>query len=131
MAEGHRAVHTVDAPHNAGIHSQGLVTRPDEMMFVSGQVGRTANGVLAEGIGAQADQAFANVKAVLAAGGFAMSDVAKVTVYMADLADAETFNEIYREQFSEPMPCRSRVGVQMRGGILVEIEVVAVKNRAS
>ena len=86
-----------------------------------------ATGVFAEGgIKEQTRQSLLNVKAILEAAGFAMSDVVKTTVFMADMNDFADMNAVYAEFFSEPYPARSAVAVKaLPKGALVEIEVVA------
>ncbi len=55
-----------------------------------------------------------------------MSDVAKVTAHLADLADFDAFNAVYGEYFEPPYPVRTTVGSQL-AGILVEIDAIAVR----
>ena len=81
-------------------------------------------GQIDDGIGAQTRQVLQNVRSVLEAAGCTLADVVKVTVYLADLRDFDTFNAVYREFFSEPYPARTTVGSSLRG-ILVEIDVIA------
>ena len=83
---------------------------------------------LAGGVEAQARQALENLKAVLEAGGMALSDVAKTTVFLADINDFAAINAIYAEYFTGEAPARSCVQVAaLPKGALFEIEAVAVK----
>lgn len=107
-------------PYSAGIKAQNLV-------FLSGQLGiEPATGKLAEGVEAQAEQAFRNIGALLEAAGATFDDVVKVTVLLADIADFKRVNEVYARHFDEPYPARSafQAGAIPAGG-LVEIEVIA------
>jgi enamine deaminase RidA (YjgF/YER057c/UK114 family) len=49
----------------------------------------------------------------------------KVTAFLADLGDFETYNAIYREHFDEPFPARTTVQAGLPAGILLEVEAVA------
>jgi 2-iminobutanoate/2-iminopropanoate deaminase len=51
--------------------------------------------------------------------------VLKVSAFLADLDDFADFNAVYREHFPEPYPVRTTVGVDLPGGILVELDAVA------
>ena len=65
-------------------------------IYTSGQLGLVpATGELPEGVEAQARQALDNLKAVLEAGGMALSDVVKTTVFLADMKDFAAVNGIY------------------------------------
>ena len=79
-----------------------------------------ATGNLVEGdFAAQAHRVFANLKAVLAAGGADFSNVAKATVYLTDLANFVTLNEIYASYFGDTKPasrCRRRAVAERRVG---------------
>lgn len=59
------------------------------------------------GFEAQARQAFANVEAVMRAGGFELGDLVKVEVLLRDLANFEAFNSIYEELIPAPYPART------------------------
>lgn len=69
---------------------------------------------------------FANVKAVLAAANLDFSNVLKATVFITDLSQFATLNEIYGQYFQEPYPARSCVEVSaLPKGAMVEMEVIA------
>ena len=83
---------------------------------------------LAEGVAAQARQSLANLAAVLAEAGLTLADVVKTTVFVQDLADFNTVNEVYAEAFGETFPARSCVQIAaLPKGALVEIECIAVR----
>ena len=117
-----------DAPAAVGPYSHAIDC--GEFVFLSGQVPLVpATGALAEGgITGQARQMFENIRAVLKACGLDFSNVVKTTVFMTDLADFGTLNEIYAEYFPENPPARSCVQVAaLPKGALVETEVIAKK----
>ena len=81
--------------------------------------------MVAGGIAEQTTQVLANLRACLAAAGCDLDDVQKVNVFLADLADFEAFNAVYREAFSAPYPARTTVQVGLPPGLLIEVEAVA------
>ncbi|MEZ5830850.1 MAG: Rid family detoxifying hydrolase [Dongiaceae bacterium] len=102
--------------------------RAGDLLFLSGQVALDpATGKLVAGdVGAQTDQIFANVSAVLEAAGKSFDEVIKTTVYLADMKDFGAMNSVYARHFQTPYPARTTI--QAAGlplGAAVEIEVVA------
>ena len=102
--------------------------RAGDLIFLSGQVALDpATGKLVAGaIGAQTEQIFANISAVLEAAGKSFDDVMKTTVYLADMKDFGAMNTVYARYFQTPYPARTTI--QAAGlplGAAVEIEVVA------
>jgi 2-iminobutanoate/2-iminopropanoate deaminase len=115
-----------NAPAAVGPYSHAIDC--GEFVFLSGQVPLVPEtGLLAEGgIIEQGKQMFANIQAVLAAAGLDFSNVVKTTVFMTDLADFTTFNELYATYFPNDPPARSCVQVAaLPKGALVETEVIA------
>ena len=121
-----KQVITDKAPQAIGPYSQAIVT--GGMVYASGQIAiNPETGDIVEGgIEAQAHQVLKNVSNILAAAGSSMNRVVKTTVFMADMADFATVNNIYTTYFSEPYPARSAVAVKsLPKNVLIEIEVVA------
>ncbi|MCE7792629.1 RidA family protein [Salipaludibacillus sp. CUR1] len=120
-------IQTNEAPSAIGPYSQAV--RTGEVVYTSGQIGLDpANGEMAEGLEKQAHQVMKNVKAVLAAADCEMKDVVKAMIFMQNMDDFVTVNEIYASYFEEPYPARSAVEVsRMPKGALVEVEVIAKK----
>ena len=99
-----------------------------KLVFLSGQTPiDSASGKLVEGdIKAQTRQCFLNLFNVLKAGGLTPDHVQKVNVYLTDMDDFAAMNEVYAEQFNEPYPARTTIGVAaLPLGAKVEIELVA------
>ena len=114
------------APAAIGPYSQAI--KVGNLVYTSGQIPiDPATGSFIEGgIKEQTRQSLNNIKAILAEVGLSMSNVAKTTVFLADMNDFADMNAIYAEFFSEPYPARSAVAVKtLPKGALVEIEVVA------
>ena len=105
--------------------------RVGNTLYLSGQIGiqpGTLN-LVAGGIQAQARQTLENIKTTLETHGYAMRDVVKCTVMLADIAEWATFNEVYKTYFSPPYPARSALGANgLAMGARVEVECLAVRN---
>jgi reactive intermediate/imine deaminase len=120
-------INSDQAPKAIGPYSQAI--RAGNVIYTSGQIALDpATGALVEGdFAAQAHRVFENLKAVLTAGGATFSNVAKATVYLTDLANFTTLNEIYASYFGATKPARTTVGVaQLPKGGLVEIDLIAI-----
>ena len=120
-------IHTENAPAAVGPYSQAI--RTGNLLITSGQLGLIPeNGILPEGVEAQAEQALKNIGAILEAAGCARTDVVKTTVFIRNMGDFGKVNEIYAAFFGNHKPARSCVEVSAlpKNG-LVEIEVTASK----
>jgi 2-iminobutanoate/2-iminopropanoate deaminase len=122
-------VSTDSAPQPIGPYSQAI--RKGNALFVSGQVGiNPANGKPdTTDIASETKCALDNVKAILKASRLSMNDIAKTTIYLTDLQNFKTVNDIYATYFGEgPFPARETVGVAaLPKGMHIEISVVAIK----
>jgi 2-iminobutanoate/2-iminopropanoate deaminase len=121
-------VPTPNAPPVAGPYSPAV--RAGDWLVLAGQVGLDpAVGRLAEGgTGGEARQALANITTVLADCDASWSDVAKVTIFLTDIADFPVVNEAYGAVVGDHRPARSTVQVAaLPAGARVEIEVWAFK----
>lgn len=118
-------ISTQKAPGAIGPYSQAV--RAGDMLFTSGQLGlNPETGVLAEGVRAQADQALKNLGAILHETGLDYKDVIKTVVFIKNMADFKTVNEVYAQYFTANYPARSCVEVAaLPMGGLVEVECVA------
>lgn len=119
-------VPTPNAPPVAGPYSPAV--RAGDWLVLAGQVGLDpATGKLASGGAAgEAKQAMANIATVLGDCGASLSDVAKATVFVTDLADFGAINDAYGEAVGDHRPARSTVQVAaLPAGASVEIEVWA------
>jgi 2-iminobutanoate/2-iminopropanoate deaminase len=127
-----QSVTTTEAPAPRGWYSQAVVV--GDLVFTSGfgpVEPETRELVGGDDVGEQTRQTLRNVAAALAAAGADLQDTVKVTAHLADVdRDWEAFDAAYREFFTEPLPARTTAGSRL-GGILVEIDVVAVKGSGS
>lgn len=123
-----RAVTAADAPRPIGPYSQAIDA--GGLVFCAGQVGLDpATGRLVPGgLAAEAERAVRNLAAVLAAAGLGLADVVKTTVFLVDLAEGPTLNDVYGRLFPLPHPARSTVQVAaLPAGARVEIEAIAAR----
>ena len=120
-------VSTPNAPAALGPYSQAVDT--GSTVYCSGQLGLDpATGNLAEGVQAQTHQALKNLQAVLNEAGLSLDNVVKTTVFVQDLADFGTVNEIYGTYFHGGFSARSCVQIAaLPKNALVEIECIAVR----
>jgi reactive intermediate/imine deaminase len=113
-----------------GIMSQGVKVPAGDMVFVSGQVGRNAQGEAAkDDIRAQTRQALENVRSVLEAAGATLDDVVKVTVFVTNVAEQYApIHEVRAEFFRKDYPASTLVEVKALADkdFLIEIEAIAV-----
>jgi len=118
-------VHTADAPAAIGTYSQAA--RAGNLVFLSGQiplVPETMEVVDGE-FEARARRVFDNLKAVAVAAGGSLNDAVKITVFLTDLDNFATVNEVMKDYFDEPYPARAAVGVaSLPKGVDVEADAV-------
>lgn len=113
-------------PKPIGPYSQAV--RTNGFLFVSGQVAldpKTGEMVGAD-IRPQTERVFENIKGILEAAGSNLHHVVKTTVFLKDMNDFSTMNEVYAKYFTLAPPARSTVQVsRLPKDALVEIEVIA------
>ena len=110
------------APYSQAIKANGFV-------FVSGQLALKPgeNEIMAGGITEQAEQVFANLRAILEAAGTSLDNLVKTTVFLQNLDDFAGMNDVYAKHVGDRPPARSTVEVaKLPSGALVEIEAIAV-----
>jgi reactive intermediate/imine deaminase len=119
-------ISTPDAPAAIGTYSQAV--RTGDTVYLSGQIALDPHTMqLREGIEAQVVQVFDNLKAVCAAAGGSLQDIAKLNIFLADLGHFALVNEIMARYFTQPYPARAAVGVAaLPRGALVEMDGVMV-----
>ena len=106
--------------------------RVGNMLYLSGQIGIVPGGMklVPGGIREEARQTMENIRTSLEANGYAMSDLVKCTVMLADVSEWGTFNEVYRTFFTGRYPARSALGANgLALGARVEVECIAAANR--
>lgn len=122
------SVNAKGCPDAIGEASKG--TTAGRFVFVSGQVALDEQGaLLAKGdVKAQAERVLDQIEAVLSEVGLDLSDVAKTTLYLADLADLDAFDEVYARRIDPPMPARSVIQASaLPLGAAVQMDAVACR----
>lgn len=126
-----KVLHTEQAPAAIGPYVQGVDL--GNMVMTSGQIPiNPATGEIPTDIAEQARQSLENVKAVVESSGLTVSDIKKMTVFVKDLNDFVTVNEVYGKFFDEHKvenyPARSCVEVaRLPKDVGIEIEAIAVR----
>jgi 2-iminobutanoate/2-iminopropanoate deaminase len=102
------------------------VVRAGEWLVCSGQLGLRDGALVEGGAGPQLAQAITNLETLLAEEGASLTSVVKTTVFLTDMADYATVNDVYMAGFGDHRPARSAVAVAaLPLGGLVEIEAWA------
>ncbi len=122
-----KEIKTEKAPEAIGPYSQAISY--NNLVFASGQIPLTADGVLIEGnFEKEVRQIFSNLKAVLKEEGLDFSNVLMVNVYLTDMNLFSELNKIYDEYFTPPYPARAVVEVaKLPKNVRVEISLIAGK----
>ncbi len=125
----HRLINPPNFPKPASNYSQGIVHGAGaERLVISGQVGVRGDGSIVDGLENQMTQAWDNFLGVLAAAGFATTDVVKVTVYVTKPA-LMSFRQGRERALGGHAPAATYVQVAglADAKFMVEIEGEAVK----
>ena len=119
---------TENAPAAIGPYSQAILA--GNLVFVSGQIGLTPDGIMVDGTAAdQSRQALTNIGNILKEASLDFSHVLKSSVLLKDINDYDEVNDVYAEFFPDPAPARAAFQVAaLPKDALVEIEVIAQAN---
>ena len=119
-------ISTDKAPAAIGTYSQAI--KCGNTIYLSGQIPLDPESMqLVEGFEAQTEQVFANLKAVIEAAGGTFKDVVKLNIYLTDLANFATVNEVMGRHFQEPYPARAAIGIAaLPRGAQVEMDGIVV-----
>ena len=121
-----KIISTSEAPAAIGPYSQAV--RSGRFLFCSGQIplDPKSGQIISDDIAAQTRRVLDNIAAVLRAEGLTFDNAVKTTIFLTDLGDFQTVNEIYGSYFKQDPPARSTVQVSaLPKGAKVEIEVIA------
>lgn len=124
-----KIVSTEEAPAAVGPYSQAI--RSGSMLFCAGQIplDPQSGQIVSDDISKQTKRVLDNISAVLRAENLNFSHVVKTTIFLTDMGDFQTVNEIYGSHFRDNPPARSTVEVSaLPKGAKVEIEVIAIAN---
>ena len=118
-------ISTDKAPSAIGAYSQAI--KVGDTVYISGQtpLNPQTMSVVDGGFEAQSRQVLANLSAVAQAAGGQLSDAVKLTVYVTDLDDFATLNDVMAEVLPEPFPARAVVQVSaLPKEVSIEIDAV-------
>jgi 2-iminobutanoate/2-iminopropanoate deaminase len=126
----HQVIRTTKAPNPIGPYNQAIAAR-GQFLFVSGQIPlspETGQIIGTENIVQQTQQVMANIEAILTSAQMNWNNVVKTTVFMSDLTNFYSMNEVYAQYFDESTaPARVCVEVsRLPKDVLIEIECIAV-----
>ncbi len=122
-------ISTENAPQAIGPYSQAVKT--GNLIFISGQIPlNPSTGDLVSGsIEDEANQVLNNLKSICEAAGYSLEDVVKITIFLTDLGNFASVNEVMKQHFQEPYPARATVEVSgLPLGVNVEIEAIVSTN---
>jgi len=120
-------IQTDDAPQAIGTYSQAV--KVDNTVYISGQIplDPASMEVVSGGIEAEIARVFDNLQAVANASGGNLADVVKLNIYLTDLGNFPTVNEIMAQYFQQPYPARAAIGVAaLPKAVGVEMDAVLV-----
>lgn len=104
--------------------------RYGDLIVLSGQIAMTPEGkIVGQGdIAAQAEQAFANIKAILEEAGSNLRNIIKMTTYVTDMSKVGELSEIRARLFGQPPPCETLVEVSALAlpDLMIEIDATAI-----
>lgn len=120
-------IQTDNAPQAIGTYSQAV--KVDNTVYISGQIplDPASMEVVSGGIEAEITRVFDNLQAVANASGGSLADVVKLNIYLTDLGNFPTVNEIMAQYFQQPYPARAAIGVAaLPKAVGVEMDAVLV-----
>jgi 2-iminobutanoate/2-iminopropanoate deaminase len=118
---------TKDGPAAIGPYSQAI--RANGFVFVSGQIALdpVTNTLVSGDVAFQTDRVLKNLSGILKAAGTSLEKVVRSTVFLKNMGDFASMNEVYGSYFSSAPPARSTVEVaRLPKDVLVEIDVIAL-----
>ncbi|KRP60011.1 Rid family detoxifying hydrolase [Pseudomonas trivialis] len=120
------AVHSDNAPAAMGTYSQAV--KVNDTVYFTGQIAlHPQTMILAEGFEAQVVQVFENLAAVAMAAGGSMKDIVRLGIFLTDLSNFGTVNEVMTRYFNAPFPARSTIAVSgLARDALVSIDAIMV-----
>ncbi len=121
-------LNTGEAPAAIGPYNQAI--QAGNTLYVSGQIPLIPETMelIDSGVADETHQVLKNVQAILSYAGYTFSDVVKASIFIADMNDFATINEVYAQYFKENQPARECVAVKtLPKNVNVEISVIAWK----
>lgn len=126
-----KIINTEKAPKAIGAYSQAVAISNATTIYLSGQIPLEPETmtIVEGGIKEQIHQVFKNIKSVCQASGGNLNNIVKLNIYLTDLANFATINEIMAEYFDTPYPARGAIGVsQLPKDAQIEIDGIMAIN---
>ncbi len=127
-----KIISTPEAPAAIGPYSQAV--RVGSTIYCAGQIplDPQSSQIVSKDISEQTRRVLDNISAILGAEGLSFQNIVKTTIFLTDLADFQTVNEIYASCFKQAPPARSTVQVSaLPRGARIEIEAIAMADDSS
>jgi len=124
-------IQTPEAPAAIGTYSQAVQTSAATMTFISGQIPLDPDSMtlVSEDFEEQAHRVFINLRAIAEAAGGRLSDCVKLTIYLTDLNQFASVNDVMATYFAEPYPARAAIEVSaLPKQAQIEIDAIMVQN---
>lgn len=122
-----KLIQTKKAPKPLGPYSQGI--KAEKFLFISGQVAidPKEERIVANDIKSQTVRVMENIKSILQAAGYNVTDIVQSNVYLSSIKLFNDFNSEYAKYFAKEYPARVIAGIELIPNALVEISVIAFK----
>jgi 2-iminobutanoate/2-iminopropanoate deaminase len=121
-----KEINSPQAPAPIGPYSQAIAA--NGMLYVSGQIAldRSSGNLVIDSITSETHQVMKNLRAILAEAGLDFSNVVKCSIFLSDMGDFATVNDIYGQYLEQPAPARETVAVKtLPKNVNVEISCIA------
>lgn len=125
MSREKTIISTPNAPEAIGTYSQAV--KVGDTVYLSGQIPLDPNTMemVNNSIEDEIHQVFKNLTAVANASGGDLSDIAKLNIFLTDLSNFATVNDIMAQYFTQPYPARAAIGVaQLPKDARVEMDAI-------
>jgi reactive intermediate/imine deaminase len=120
-----KIIDTKNAPSAIGTYSQAVVH--NQILYTSGQIpiDPKTNEMLGEDFHKQTHQVFKNLQSLALAAGTSLQNTIKLNIFVQDLSNFATLNEIMAEYFEQPYPARAAIEVAgLPKNAMVEMDAI-------
>lgn len=122
-----RAIKSEQAPAPIGPYNQAIMA--NGFLFISGQIPLKDGELVSDSIEAETHQVMHNLEAILKEAGLGFENVVKTSIFLKNMGDFKTVNEIYGSFFKDTPPARETVEVaRLPKDVNIEISCIAVAN---
>ena len=121
-----KVIYTKDAPEPIGPYSQGILI--DKILFVSGQIAinPVTGNLMLDNVHEEVAQIMRNIGAILKAAGMDYSNIVKTTIFLTNMNNFSSVNEVYGSFFKDSFPARETVqAARLPKDVNIEISVTA------